>query len=81
MERIDIYAVVQKIVGDTSPVGETNTDNMRFENLEDMIGLVGSLIGDIADVARFNKDRQEYSMSRAGEKAHSFLLSHGIEDY
>ena len=78
---IDIYEVVNKLVGPIEPVGETNTDNERFENLENMTALLDCLMADVADIARFNKDREEYSMNKAGKHAHSFFAKNGIEDY
>ncbi|HAR37543.1 MAG TPA: hypothetical protein DCS09_02590 [Porphyromonadaceae bacterium] len=78
---MDVYDVVVKLVGPIEPVGETNADNSRFSNIEEMTELVDRLVKDIADVARFNKDRGEYSMKRAGQHAHHFLLSLGMEDY
>lgn len=46
-----------------------------------MTELVDMLLLDIGNVARHNKDRFEFSMSRAGKHAHSFIVQHGINDY
>ena len=69
MELIDI---VNKLTGPIDPVGETNADNERLDNLKAMIGLVGTLHEQIAEVSEY-KDRVEYSMKRAGETANGYL--------
>jgi len=75
------HEIVKKLIGPIEPVGETNEDGRRFENLEAMTELFNNLLADIAEVARFNKDRVEYSMNKAGKHAQSSLAVHGIEDY
>jgi len=72
------YDVVKKLIGPINPVGETNTDNERFENLKAMCELVDQLLTDIDDVAYKNKDRHELSMKRAGEYASKFYDKIGI---
>ena len=69
---MDIHEIVKKLVGKIDPVGETNTDNDRFENLKAMTELVDELLSDIYRVARGN-NRHEYSINRAGQFASSFL--------
>lgn len=76
MELID---VVRKLIGPVDPVGETHTDNERFENLKQLTELVDYLVGDI-DKVIVNKNRPEYSMKRAGEFAEHFLTKLGIEE-
>lgn len=73
MERINnIYDIVYKLCGPIEPVGETNTDDERLENLRQIIILAENLISDIYEVSRFS-DRCEYSMKQAGEKAANAL--------
>jgi hypothetical protein len=74
MELIDI---VRKLVGPINPIGETNDDNNRFENLRVMTVLVDKLIADI-DVVASKKDRCEYSIQRAGKYATKFMDDLGI---
>jgi len=69
---MDIHEIVKKLVGEIGPVGETNTDNDRFENLKVMTDLVDDLLTDINWVAQQN-NRYEYSINRAGQFASSFL--------
>ncbi len=72
MEAEEIYKVVKKLIGNIEPVGETNEDNRRMENLKEIIDLTHGLLLDIEFVSTY-KDRVEYSVKEAGEKASYFL--------
>ena len=74
---MEIYDVVTKLIGPVKPVGETNADNERFENLSNMCDLVDKLLTDIDDVG-MQQDRHEFSRKRAGEYASKFLTRIGI---
>lgn len=65
--------ITKKLVGDISPIGESNTDEVRFENLKEMCTLVNDLIAEIDNVAFYNKNSHESSVKRAGEYASIFL--------
>jgi len=73
-----IREIVKKLVGPIDPVGETNEDNRRFENLKTMTELVDLLLTDIDYVTLENAHRVEYSMKRAGEFASKFFDQIGI---
>lgn len=64
--------LVKLLIGDIIPIGETNIDDKRFENLKEMISLVESLLREIENVSYMNK-RPEYSVKRSGEFAYNFL--------
>lgn len=66
------YNVIKKLLGPIDPVGETNADDRRYENLKVTIRVVKELLSDLGEVAQ-NSDRVEYSMKRAGQKARQFL--------
>ena len=67
-----IHEIIKKLIGSITPIGETCTDNTRFENLKIMTKLVTLLVTDIDDVAML-KDSHEYSVKRAGEFASNYL--------
>jgi hypothetical protein len=69
---MEMYDVVKKLLGEINPIGETQTDNARFENLKATVKLVDGLLFDI-DRVTCNKTRHEHSMKRAGEFASKFL--------
>ena len=76
---MDLYEVVTKLIGKIEPVGETYTDDRRFENLKSMTRLVDKLIYDI-DALTDLKDRKEFSIQRAGVHCDKFLTQLGIEE-
>lgn len=69
---MEIYNVVKKLLGEIKPVGETNADNKRFENLVATTHLINELLFEVGEVAQF-ASRFEDSMSRAGKHAEKFL--------
>jgi hypothetical protein len=75
MEKFDVYDLVKKIIGEINPIGETNADEERFENLKTMTELVDMLLDDIDRVSFKNRDKAEYSMKRASDFANRFLIS------
>lgn len=80
MDIMTLYDVVKKLTGPIDPVGETNTDNARFENLKALTGLVDKLVFDIDRVSMQGKGRAEYSIKRARDFANNFLNDLGIEE-
>jgi len=74
---IDIYELVRVLVGPINPVGETNIDNRRLENLKQLTDLVDKLMVDINYVAA-NKDSKLHSIKVAGQHVMQFLESHSI---
>ena len=77
---MELYDVVKKLVGEIDPVGETNEDDRRFENLKTLTELVDKLLSDIDYVNTRNSKRYEYSLKRAGDFASKFLDNHGIKE-
>jgi hypothetical protein len=69
---MEIYDIVKKLIGEISPIGETNVDNKRFDNLKLTTQLITDLINDVAEVGQY-ANRPEFSMSRAGKFAEKFL--------
>jgi len=67
-----VYEIVKKLVGEIRPVGETNEDNRRYANLDEMITLVDKLLYDLGLVA-VHKDSHMFSVKDAGQRAAKFL--------
>jgi hypothetical protein len=67
-----IHEAVKKLVGEIDPVGETNEDDRRFENLTTLCTLIDDLKEDVECVAR-QKHNYQFSVQRAGREASSFL--------
>lgn len=66
--------IIKKLIGPINPIGETNEDKKRLENLRIMCDLVQTLIIDINYVSTY-RSKKEYSMQLAGVYADSFLKS------
>ena len=69
---ITIYDIVTKLIGPVQPVGETNADTSRLENLGALTDLVNRLLMDIEKTATA-KERHEASMAALGRSAQEFL--------
>lgn len=67
------HEIVKKLIGEIKPVGETNEDNRRYENLQAMFGLIQLLLLDVDDVIYSNKSRHEYSIKRAVDACKHFM--------
>lgn len=77
---MEIIDVVRKLVGPVQPIGETNQDELRFQNLEVMTDLIDELINDVSGVA-VHSNRPEASMRRAGQHAAEYIESVGVLEY
>ncbi|HDO36652.1 MAG TPA: hypothetical protein ENH07_10230 [Nitrospirae bacterium] len=75
---MNVYEVVKKLIGPIRPIGETNTDNINFENLRVMTELVDKLLADIDDVGYSYKDNCQFTMKRASNFARNFQTDIGI---
>ena len=69
-----VHDATYKLIGLITPIGETETDDVRYESLVDLIDLVDTLIGDIHVIAT-GKESHEWSVSKSGSKAARFLTS------
>lgn len=72
-EKLPLLEIVNKLVGPINPVGETNTDNDRLENLKNLCELVNDLVSAIDEVGYRNKDSFEHSRKAAAGYAENFL--------
>ncbi len=79
---MELHETVMKLVGEVRPVGETNEDNRRFENLKVLTELIDRLVFTVSGVA-VNFNRVEFSIKRAGKHAKEFLreTSLALEDF
>ena len=70
---IDIYAVVEKLIGAIEPIGDSGIDKVRFENLKATTELIEALLTDISDVANRYENNHQDSMQKACKFAKKFL--------
>ena len=52
-KKIDVHEVVKRLVGPIEPIGETQADAERLENLNDMITLLDDLLDGIFWVSKY----------------------------
>jgi len=71
-EKIPMLRITNKLIGAIDPVGETNCDNKRFENLKEYTELVGAMVDELQFVTR-STISCEFSVKRAGTYAKKFL--------
>ena len=67
------HELVKKVVGKIRPVGESNTDEERLENLKEMCHLVEMLLMDIVDMVHDNKDDKQGSVRKCVDYAAKFI--------
>lgn len=67
--------VVEKLIGKINPVGESNTDEERFNNLQEMCKLVNELVTKIDDVVVRHQNDNAYSIKRSADYAKNFLTN------
>ncbi len=75
---IDIYEVVKKLTGPITPVGESHTDDKRYENLKELTDLTEKLITDIVEIERDYRHNHQHSMKRASSFCKNFLEDNGL---
>jgi len=70
---MEIKDVVLKLIGQVKPIGESNEDDFRFENLKNLCELTEQLVCVINEIAYRYRDSYQYSIKRAGEYAFKFI--------
>ena len=73
--EMTLAEIVFKLTGRVNPIGKSEVDEERFENLKAMCELVDILVTKIDEVAYDNKDRYEASMKKAGLYAQNFMTN------
>jgi hypothetical protein len=66
------YDVVKKLIGPITPVGQTDQDIVRYNNLYQMCHLVEDILAAISEVSGYTTS-SEYSVNRAGNFAKDFI--------
>ena len=64
---MELYDIVMKLIGPVDPVGSSEIDRDRMENLKVLLALTDRLLTNIDSIASCNKDREEWSMKQAGQ--------------
>ena len=72
LDGMILYEIMNTLIGPIEPMGETNADARRIENLEVMIEVVAMLLDDIHELTRFN-GRPEASIKKISNRATEFM--------
>lgn len=67
--------IIEKLIGKINPIGETNEDDKRFDNLIVMCDLVEELLIQVERVLTINEDAHEFSKKRAAQYVKKFLTN------
>lgn len=66
--------LIMRLNGEIEPIGETNTDNHRYDNLTRLQNVLDLLMIEMSDICLYC-NRPEYSMSKSGKQALSWFTS------
>lgn len=72
MELIDI---VDKLIGDIEPVGDTTIDEERFENLKAYCELIDKMVSKVDDVACKNENSRLASVKKSNDYIGDFFTN------
>lgn len=72
MELIDI---VDKLVGNIEPIGNTTIDNERFENLKVYCELINEMVRKVDDVTYNNRNSTLASVKKANDYIGNFFTN------
>lgn len=73
MEPDIVKEVVDKLIGDISPRGESNHDNQSINNLKEYCNVISQMIAKIEDISYYNRNAQEYSIKEHVEYIDDFI--------
>jgi len=69
------HEIVKRLIGKINPIGESNTDAERFENLKEMCHLVEMLLMDISDMQHAYKNDRQASVKKCVDYAAKFMIT------
>lgn len=73
MTSIEIYKLLDIIVGDTEPVADSHIDAEREENIKTLIDIGDWVLDELHHAANHRKDPY-YSSQKVGERAYAAML-------
>jgi hypothetical protein len=79
MEARDINEVIDKLIGPTTPIGESGVDADRLENMKKLIEVFNRIHIHIDHIAYRFEDSPRHSEAAIGKLASKHIESMGIE--
>ena len=77
---MELHEIVMKLTGPIDPVGSSEIDRERMENLKVLLDLTDRLLTEIDSIATRNKARDEWSMKQAGQLCSKWQDNEGIRE-
>lgn len=68
MKSETILEVMHRLIGYTEPYGDTEVDNVRYENQEKLIDLATEVIEELIENSKYRYNH-EYSAEKIGDRA------------
>lgn len=65
--------VIKKLIGEINPVGESNEDERRLNNLHELCDVVENLLDEIHELSLKYEDDKRHSVKRISDKAYKFI--------
>ena len=72
MENLSVTEIINRLFGKVIPVGETNEDAKRFENVQNYYEALCHIVSTLKIASEY-KNRPEYSMSKIGKECFDIL--------
>lgn len=80
MEIYTIEEIVNKLIGDITPVGDEGVDSIRLENLKHYGELIDRLVSNVDDIAYKYRNSSYSSIKNLVNEANKILDKLGIEE-
>lgn len=80
MEIYTIEEIVNKLIGDITPVGDESIDSVRLENLKHYGELIDRLVSNVDDIAYKYRNSKYSSVKNIVNEANKILDKLGIEE-
>ena len=80
MDADTVYEVIKRLTGSIYPIGETNADNKRYENLKVLLDVIDTLLKDIDNVVYNNCNAHQYSIKRSVDEVEKWQDRQGITE-
>jgi len=78
MTEEEVYKVITKLIGEIKPVGESNEDSKRLDNVKTFIGVFDRMHTDIDDIAWVFKSDKRASVKKIVDACSNHLDKIGI---
>ena len=79
MGNLSISQILEKLFGKIYPVGETNEDNKRYENIQNYYEALSFIIASLREASEFRKSPAS-SISDIGQECYDILREFDLKE-